>query len=109
MTTYGIDVPEGWTVEKSSYRLDNEGKVVMLSHEENQLEVWIEGILNEDVPVDYEGDTLGFWGVLREQTGPNEWTELEGPVHFTPGGYGTTEESKEAALEWLEEMVVEFA
>lgn len=110
MALYGkIDVPEGWEVDSKSYRLDNDGKSVKLSHEDHQLEVWIEGILNEDYPEDYEGDVIGFWGVLRQQTGPNEWKELEGPVHFNPGGYGSTEASKEAALEWLDEMVQEHA
>jgi hypothetical protein len=105
METHGITVPESWGVDSSSHRLDNEGKSVVLLNEDEQFEVWIEGMLFEDVgDEEYDGDTLGFWGVLRQQSG-GEWKEVEGPSMFSPMGYGTTEAARENALEWLEEII----
>lgn len=97
-----ISSPDDWDEVKSD-TLNNEGRCIKFEHKHDDKVIWIEGIIDEDFPEDYEGDTLGFWGVLLV-----DGLEEDGPVHFTPGGYSTTEKAKDAAVEWLEDNLENY-
>lgn len=92
----GISNPPEWEHEVG-YHLNADGKSIVYRHPERGLEIFIEAMVDEGE--DY--DELSYWGLLNR-----DGTELEGPVHFTPGGHT---QPKEAAIGWLEETMDEYA
>lgn len=99
----GIDSPPEWEHERG-YRLNADSKPIVYRHEDGS-KIFIEYIVNDNASEEDENDAeqdYGFWGLLTDSEG----TELEGPVHFTVGGYTNP---KEEAISWMEETMREFA